>query len=309
MKRFAFLLASVMLVMMAMPIALAAGSETLLEINDEATPLAGGETTVESGKATTEVGDSDIDDAITQAIEAKAAAAEAAAATDQTAVDVKNISIQEAAYAAGSEISVVKITTDSANKIADNDLGLNIETTNGTVGFTNDVLNSINAQAAKGTSIRVEVQSYIGEAKPEETEKTNVIELSGKVVTVTIYVDEQKVSSFGGAEVTLNIEVEPSEGYEEGKEYEVTHIDSSGNTETLIGTCVREPITQKLYIVFRTKSFSTFVIGGLLPSVTSPVSTGSETAAPSVNYGLILAVALGAAAVGVFVLANRKERS
>lgn len=246
----------------------------------------------ESDTATTEIDDSSIEEAVSKL-------------TESSGTGTKAVAVSEApSTSAGT--SAVALSANAVSAIAGAEAGLEMSTSNGAASFPSDALASI-LQQADGEAVSIKM-SLAESGKVEAKEGDNVLEFAGKTLVISVETPKGKISEFGDAQVSLSIPVSAEEGYKEGQNIKIAHINSKGQKEDLIGTVVM--VNGQLVIQFKTKSFSSFVVMGVMDDAetVSPMNVSAVTeSAASVNYGMIASAALGVAAIAVFVLTQKKR--
>lgn len=165
---------------------------------------------------------------------------------------------------------IISLTVDSAKDIAKAELGLNIDTTRGSLAIPDKALESIAAQAG-GVDIRINIE---GKDTKVETVKTTVDSalaqaadsLRGAAATlfenacvteVTITSNGKEITSFGGHELTINLPVD-SKNFTKDETYKVIVVSADGTVETITGTCLR--VNGSLVVQVKVSHLSTFIV-------------------------------------------------
>ncbi len=142
------------------------------------------------------------------------------------------------------------------------------ETDLGTVALSNEVLKSIDDQAA-GSNVQISVAEQTVESVEEKLDGHTAV----TVVEVTVASDGKNLTSFGGKNLVLTLPVE-SDKLKDGKVYRVLAISDDGSVEAMTGKCVANSDASTVQIM--TSHLTTFVVTGT--EISNPFQDVAENA-------------------------------
>lgn len=164
----------------------------------------------------------------------------------------------------------VNLQVDSAKEIAKAELGLNVNTTQGSLAIPDKALEAIAGQAG-GVDIRINVESKDTKAEAVKAAVESALtqaaaSLRGTaenlfanacVTEVTITSNNKEITSFGGHELTINLPVN-SKNFEKDNNYKVVVISGDDTVESIIGKCLR--VNGDLVVQVKVSHLSTFIV-------------------------------------------------
>ncbi len=164
----------------------------------------------------------------------------------------------------------IALPVDSAKEIAKAELGVNVDTKQGSLVIPDKALASIAGQAG-GIDIRINIEGKDTKAETVKTTVDNALaqaaaSLRGAAETlfanacvteVTITSNGKEISSFGGHELTINLPVN-SKNFTKDETYKVIVVSADGTVETISGKCLR--MNGGLFVQVKVSHLSTFIV-------------------------------------------------
>ncbi len=230
------------------------GSGGLTGVSGEKTSILAPEVNIDAkGAATAEISVKDVVDALKKAQKDKA----------------ESITIMPQNTGKAKEITV-SLKVDSAKDIAAAEIGLNVNTSKGSLAIPHPALQSI-AKQAGGVDIRINVSEQDTKKEEVNAKVNNALQQAAAifrgametlfanacVTNVTITSNGKEINTFDGHQLTINLPVD-SKHFAKDESYKVVVLSSDSTVETLIGKCLR--VNGELVVQVKVSHLSTFIV-------------------------------------------------
>ncbi len=230
------------------------GSGGLTGVSGEKTSIVAPEANIDAkGVATAEISIKDVVEALSKAKKDKA----------------ESITIMPQNTGKAKEITV-SLKVDSAKDIAAAEIGLNVNTSKGSLAIPHPALQSI-AKQAGGVDIRINVSEQDTKKEEVNAKVNNALQQAAAifrgametlfanacVTNVTITSNGKEINTFDGHQLTINLPVD-SKHFAKDESYKVVVLSSDSTVETLIGKCLR--VNGELVVQVKVSHLSTFIV-------------------------------------------------